>query len=94
MMNPYHGAPGGGMPDPFGSMQNMMGQLQQFAGNPLQYMMMRGLNIPANLQNDPGGMIQHLMNTGAMSQQQYNALRQMKSQVENNPQFSQMFGRR
>ena len=75
----------------FGSQQNMMSQVRQFMGNPMQYMMQRKLNIPAELQNNPQGMIQHLMNNGTMSQQQYNQLQQMARQMQSNPQFMQMF---
>lgn len=82
------------MKDPFGSMQGMMGQLRQFMGNPMQFMAQRKLNIPQELQNNPQGAIQHLLNSGTMSQQQYNQLQQMAKQIQNNPLFAQMFGAR
>ena len=46
--------------------------------------------IPQSM-NDPHQMIQHLMNSGKMSQQQYNQLQQMAGQMQNNPQYQQMF---
>lgn len=78
--------------DPFGNMQNMMGQFKQFMGNPMGFMAQRKLNIPPQYMNDPNGAIQYLMNNGQMSQQQYNQLQQMARQIQQNPQFAQLFG--
>ncbi len=64
------------------NMGNMMGMFRQFMSNPMQFMMSRKLNIPAQYVNDPGGAIQHLMNSGQMSQQQYNQLSQMARQMQ------------
>lgn len=75
------------MLDPFGSMQNMMGRFQQFMGNPAQFMMSNKLNIPQNMMNDPNQALQYLMNTGKISQQQYNWAVKQAKQLENNPQF-------
>lgn len=80
------------MPDPFGSMQNFMGQFQNFARNPLQFMASRKLNLPQNWMQNPQGAIQQLMNNGQMSQSQYNQLQQMASQIMNQPQWQQMMG--
>lgn len=77
--------------DPFGSMQGFMGQFQNFMGNPMQYMMQKKLNLPQgiNPMQNPQAAIQHLMNNGMMSQQQYNQLQQMAGQIQQNPQFEQ-----
>lgn len=80
--------------DPFGSMQGFMGQFQGFMQNPMQYMMQKKLNIPQNLQNDPNGAIQYLMNAGTMSQEQYNQLQRMAQQIQGNPMFQQFVGRK
>lgn len=82
------------MRDPFGSMRGLVGQLQGFMQNPMQFMMQRKLNIPQQFANDPQGAIQHLMSNGQMSQQQYNQLRQMAEQIQSNPQFMQMLNKR
>lgn len=82
------------MPDPFGSMQNMMNQFQRFQQNPMEFLMRNRMNIPAQYQNDPNGAIQYLMNTGQLTQQQYNWAKQMAGRIQNNPAFVQMFGRR
>lgn len=72
-----------------------MGQFRGFAQNPVQYLMRNKLNLPQNIDpaQNPQAAIQHLMNTGAMSQQQYNQLSQMARQIQQNPQFMQMFGK-
>ena len=58
-----------------------------FMGNPMQ--MMSGMNIPKNMMNNPNEVIQYLMNSGRMNQSQYNQLKQMAGQIQNNPQFQQ-----
>lgn len=78
--------------DPFGSMQGFMSQFNGFLQNPMQFMVQKKLNLPQNWMQNPQGAIQQLMNSGAMSQSQYNQLRQMAGQIMNNPQFSQMMG--
>ena len=58
--------------DPFGSKKNMMEQFGSFQQNPMQFMAQRGLNIPQEYAADPDGAIQYLMNSGKLTQQQYN----------------------
>lgn len=82
------------MQDPFGSMQNMMSRFQGFMQNPMQFMAQNKLNIPQQFANDPNGAIQYLMNSGTLSQEQYNWAQNMAKQIQNNPQFMQMFGGR
>lgn len=84
------------MKDPFGSMQGFMQQFQGFAQNPMQFFAQNKLNLPQNIDpmKNPQGAIQYLMNNGQMSQEQYNGLQQMAKQIQQNPMFSQMFGRR
>lgn len=84
--------PMGSPPDPFGSMQNMMGQFQAFMANPMQYLIQRRLNIPQNMVQNPQAAVQHLLDTGSISQQQLNALHQTAQRIQENPQFLQMFG--
>ena len=71
----------------FNPMQ-MMNMFNQFRGNPMQTLSQFG--VPQNM-NNPSQVIQYLMNSGKMSQQQYNQLQQMAGQMQNNPQYQQMF---
>lgn len=79
------------MIDPFGSMQGMIGQFQSFMSNPMQFMVQRKLNIPQQYMNDPQGAIQYLMNTGKLSQEQYNWAVKQANQLQNNPEFMKAF---
>lgn len=80
------------MPDPFGSMQNFIGQFRGFMNNPMQFMAARKMNLPQNWMQDPQAAVQQLMNNGQLSQQQFNQLRHMAGQIVNQPQFQQMTG--
>lgn len=92
MANPLLNGTNVKAPDPFGSMQNMMGQFQNFMGNPMQYMLQQRLNIPQNLMQNPQAAIQHLLSNGTMSQQQFQALQQVAQRIQAHPQFSRLFG--
>jgi hypothetical protein len=55
-------------------MNNMVNALQmmmQLRQNPMGFLQQRGYNIPPNF-NDPNAIIQHLLNTGQVSQDQLN----------------------
>ena len=60
---------------------NIIAMFQQFMGNPAQMIQRSGLNIPQNIANDPNAIIQHLLSSGRMSQQQYNQLQQMANNL-------------
>jgi hypothetical protein len=49
--------------------------IQQLQANPVQFLKQAGLNVPDNL-SDPNAIIQHLMNSGQVSQQRYEQARQ------------------
>lgn len=57
----------------------------QFKQNPMA-MLSKRFNIPDNM-NDPNQIIQHLLNTGQVSQQQVNNAMQLR----NHPMFKGMF---
>lgn len=67
-------------------MNNMLGMLNGLMSNPMQFLTQKGFNIPQNL-NDPQQIVQHLLNTGQISQDQVNQAVQMK----NSPMFKGMF---
>ena len=58
-------------------------QFNQFRQNPMQYMLQKGMNIPQNIGNNPNAIVQHLLNTGQISQQQYNQAAQMARMLRN-----------
>ena len=51
----------------------MMQMVSQFKQNPMQMLTQMKLNVPQNLMNDPQAIINHLMQTGQISQGQVNA---------------------
>lgn len=83
---------GNRMFDPFGSMNNMLGQLQQFVGNPVQYMIQKKMNIPQNIQNNPQEIQQYLLNSGQVTQDQMNWAQNVAKQIQKHPAFRQRFG--
>ena len=59
-------------------MNNPMEMLQQFKANPMQFLMQRRMNIPQGVpMNDPQAILNHLVSTGQVSQQQINNAYQM-----------------
>lgn len=82
------------MYDPFGSMQNMIRQFGGFMNNPMQMLMQKKINVPQNMIGNPQAIMQHMMNTGMLNQQQYNAARMTAQQAQSNPMFQQLMGRR
>ena len=59
---------GSKLPQPFANMQQMMGQLNQFR---------------QSFQGNAKEQVQQLLNSGRMSQNQYNQLSQMATQIQN-----------
>lgn len=58
----------------------MLLQLKNFMNNPSQ--MLSQMGVPAEMQNNPNAIIQHLMNTGKLSQDQYAQLQQQAKQIQ------------
>ena len=58
-------------------MNNLFSMLQQVKANPVQFLIQRRLNVPANIANDPNAIVQHLLSTGQVNQQQVNQAYQM-----------------
>lgn len=67
---------------------NFMQMFGQFRQNPTQFLIQQKFNIPQNMANNPQAIVQHLLDSGQISQQQVNQARQML------PQFNQMLGRK
>ena len=76
------------MPSPiyqqFQTNNNLLSMLMQFKQNPLG-MLSQVFNIPMNM-NDPNQILQYLLNTNQVSQQQVNNVMQMK----NNPEIQNL----
>lgn len=64
---------------------NILQMVTQFKSNPMQALMQR-YNIPQNMSN-PQEIVQHLLNTGQVTQQQVNGAMQLK----NNPDLKNLF---
>ena len=62
------------------NMQGVMGMLQQFRQNPMQFLIQRRMNVPQNIANDPNAILNHLLQTGQVSQDAVNRAYQQVSQ--------------
>ena len=66
--------------DMVGNIQDIMNFYQRFRQNPMQMLNQR-FNIPQNVDmNDPNSIIQHLLNTNQVSQEQVNNAMRMRNQ--------------
>lgn len=64
---------------------NNLAMINQFKNNPMGLLQQK-FNLPANM-NDPQAIVQHLLNTGQISQAQVNQAMEMR----NNSMVQQMF---
>ena len=60
---------------------NVMQDFNLFRQNPMQYLLSKNINIPQDLQQDPKGAVQYLLNNGQMTQEQFNSLNSMVSRM-------------
>ena len=64
-------------------MNDIMSMVQQIKANPLQFLVQRRMNIPQGIQmNDPQAILNHLVQTGQVSQQQINNAYQLMGQFK------------
>lgn len=66
-------------------MQNpmqLMNMLQSFKSNPMQFLAQRRFNVPANMANDPQAILNHLLQTGQVSQDAINQAYSQMSQFK------------
>ena len=69
------------IPNPMMGMGNIMSMLPQLKANPIQFLMQRKFNLPQGIAaNDPQAILNHLMQSGQVSQQQINSAYQMMGQ--------------
>ena len=71
----------------FDNAQNMIQLLQQLKQDPVATLAQRKYNIPQGM-TDPNDILQHLLNTNQVSQQQVNQIMGMR----NNPVVQKLFG--
>lgn len=51
----------------------MLGMLQQLKANPIQFLLQRKMNLPQGMpMNDPQAILNHLVQSGQVTQQQIN----------------------
>lgn len=67
-----------------GNNNSLLGMIQQYRANPMALLSKR-FNLPQDM-TDPNQIIQHLLNTGQVSQEQVNKAMQMG----NNPQIRKL----
>lgn len=71
------------------NVNDIMNLYQRLRSNPMEILSSR-FNIPSNINfNNPNDIVQHLLNTGQISQSQVNQAMQMK----NNPMLQQLFNK-
>ena len=70
---------------------NTMQAFMKFVQNPAAFFQQKGMQIPPqNALQSPQNLIQYMMNSGGISQAQYNNAAAQAKQLQNNPQFMQM----
>lgn len=68
---------------------NILNLYNQLRSNPMAVIRSR-FNLPDNVGNNPQDIIQHLLNSGQVTQEQVNNAMQMR----NNPMIQQLFGKK
>lgn len=58
----------------------LLQMVQQLKSNPVQFLMQRRFNIPANIANDPSAIVNHLLQSGQVSQDAVNRAYQQMNQ--------------
>lgn len=72
-------------------MNNMFQNFMNFMQNPTQFIIKSNLNIPKQYLNNPNDAIQYLLNSGRISQDQYNKAVQQANSLKRSPEFCKMF---
>ena len=68
-------------------MNDILSMMKNLMNNPMQVLMQKGFNLPENIGNNPQAIIQHLLNTNQITQDQLNQAMQMRG----NPMFKGLF---
>lgn len=59
------------------NMFDLMNQMNALRANPVQFLLQRRLNLPPNFTGGPREIVQYLLTSGQMSQDQFNTLQQI-----------------
>lgn len=81
-MRNFFGGNTGGM-GPFGNIAALFQKLSQFMTNPLGALLGINLNIPQNLNGNYEGMVNHLRNSGQMSNEQFEQIKPVATMLGN-----------
>jgi len=81
-MRNFFGGNTGGM-GPFGNITALFQKLSQFMTNPLGALLGINLNIPQNLNGNYEGMVNHLRNSGQMSNEQFEQIKPVAMMLQN-----------
>ena len=68
-------------------MIQMFDQFVNFFKNPMEALLRTKLGIPKDFQGNENDMIQYLLNSGKITQQQYNEINARARQIEKSPEF-------
>lgn len=68
---------------PISNMTEMFKQFGEFQKNPTKFLISRNYNIPQDFNGTPQELVQHLVNTNQMSQNQFNELSGLANQMQN-----------
>ena len=66
-----------------GGVFGLLDALKQIKANPMQFLLQRKLNIPAAMANDPNAILNHLVQTGQISQDRVDASKQQLYGLQN-----------
>ena len=75
----------------FGNIQDMMNLLQEFKQNPVNALARRNYSVPQGM-TDPSQIMQHLLNTGQVTQNDINMANQKYHSPMMQQMMRQMFG--
>ena len=60
----------------------MLNGLEALKADPVQFLMQRRLNLPQGFQGGPQEIVQHLLNTGQITQAQLDQAREMMNRIQ------------
>ena len=75
--------PNQGGQNPMQKMMGMLSMFPKFMQNPVGAMMSCGMNVPQNIQGNPQAMINYFLNSGQMTQEQYNTVAPFANMAQN-----------